>query len=118
LNPRLKLSCAAVALCALAGCGPPRPQSKALSELTPQELRGHQVFVADCARCHNANNTRSLHGPGLQALYKQKYLPSGAPANDDRVTAVIEHGHATMPAFENSLDDQQLNDLLAYLHTL
>lgn len=118
MNPLLKLSCAAVALCALAGCGPPLPPSKPLSDLSPQELRGHKVFVAECARCHNANNTRALHGPGLQALYKQKYLTSGAPANDDRVTAVIEHGHGAMPAFGNSMDDQQLNDLLAYLHTL
>jgi mono/diheme cytochrome c family protein len=102
----------------LAGCGPPLPPSKPLSELTPQEAAGHQVYASHCARCHYANTDRSLHGPGLQALYKQKYLPSGAPANDDRVTAVILHGHNLMPAFSNSLDEQQLNDLLAYLHTL
>ena len=63
--------------------------------------------------------TGSLHGPGLQALYRQKYLPSGAPANDDRVTTVILHGHDLMPAFSGSLDKAaRLNDLLAYLHTL
>jgi mono/diheme cytochrome c family protein len=102
----------------LAGCRPSLPPSKPLSELTPQELSGHEIFVRDCARCHNANNTRSLHGPGLQGLYKQKYLPSGAPANDDRVTEVILHGHGMMPAFGNTMEEQQLNDLLAYLHTL
>jgi len=102
----------------LAGCGPPLPPSKPLSELTPQEATGHQVYASHCARCHYANTDRSLHGPGLQALYKQKYLPSGAPAIDDRVTAVILHGHNLMPAFSGSLDEQQLNDLLAYLHTL
>ena len=56
--------------------------------------------------------------PGLQGLYKQQYLPSGAPANDDRVTSAILHGRGMMPAFANDLDDQQLNDLIAYLHTL
>ena len=86
----------------LAGCGPPLPPSKPLSELTPQEAAGHQVYAAHCARCHYANTDRSLHGPGLQALYKQKYLPSGAPANDDRVTAVILHGHNLMPAFSGA----------------
>ena len=105
-------------MCLLAGCRPPLPPSKPLSELTPQELRGHDVFVKDCARCHHANDERSLHGPGLQALYKQKYLASGAPANDDRVTEVVLHGHGMMPAFGNTMDEQQLNDLLAYLHTL
>jgi mono/diheme cytochrome c family protein len=101
-----------------AGCRPPLPPSKPLSELTPQEAAGRQVYVSHCARCHFANTDRSLHGPGLQALYKQKYLPSGGPANDDRVSAVILHGHNLMPAFGNSLDEQQLQDLLAYLHTL
>ena len=109
---------ARVAASLLTGCGPPLPPSKPLSELTPQEAAGHQVYASHCARCHYANTDRSLHGPGLQALYKQKYLPSGAPANDDRVTAVILHGHNLMPAFSGSLDEQQLNDLLAYLHTL
>ena len=102
----------------LAGCGPPLPPSKPLSELTPQEAAGHQVYASHCARCHYANSDHSLHGPGLQALYKQKYLPSGAPANDDRVTAVILRGHNLMPAFGDKLDEQQLDNLLAYLHTL
>jgi mono/diheme cytochrome c family protein len=47
-----------------------------------------------------------------------KYLPSGAPANDDRIASVILHGRGMMPAFANNLDDQQLADLLAYLRTL
>ncbi len=107
-----------IALFALAGCKPSLPPSKPLSELTPQESAGHQVFVSDCARCHNANNEKPLHGPGLQGLFKKKYLPSGAPANDDRVSNVILRGRVMMPAFGNNIDDQQLNDLLAYLHTL
>lgn len=102
----------------LAGCRAPLPPSKPLSELNAQEMRGHAVFVSDCARCHHANDERSLHGPGLQGLYKQKFLPSGAPANDGRVSDVILHGHGMMPAFGNTMDDEQLADLLAYLHTL
>lgn len=113
-----KLIPAALALSVLAGCRPPLPPSTPLSQLNPQQLRGHEVFVQDCARCHHANDERSLHGPGLQGLFKQKYLPSGAPANDDRVSYVILHGHGMMPAFGNTMDEQQLNDLLAYLHTL
>jgi mono/diheme cytochrome c family protein len=109
---------AACALIFLAGCHAPPPPSKPLSELNVQEMRGRKTFVSDCARCHNANDTRALHGPGLQGLYKQKYLPSGAPANDDRVMDAILHGHGMMPAFSNTMDEQQLDDLLAYLHTL
>lgn len=43
-------------------------------------------------------------------------MPSGAPPTDERLTEVILHGRGMMPA--TPLDDQQLRDLLAYLHTL
>ena len=109
---------AALLLFVVAGCRAPLPPSKPLSQLTPQEMRGHVLFVHDCERCHNANNQRSLHGPGLQGLFKLKYLPSGAPANDDRVSYAITHGRGMMPAFGNTMDEEQLSDLLAYLHTL
>jgi mono/diheme cytochrome c family protein len=92
------------------------PPSKPLDQLTPQEASGHAIYIHSCARCHNPNSTRSLNGPGLQALYKQPYMPSGAPANDDRVTAAIVHGRNMMPA--TSLDERELADLLSYLHTL
>ncbi|MGC9293286.1 MAG: c-type cytochrome [Acidobacteriaceae bacterium] len=101
----------------LAGCHP-LPPSKPLDQLTPLERQGHAVFQANCARCHYPNSTWSLHGPGLQALYKQPYLPSGAPANDDRVRTIILLGRHMMPSFAGTLDDQQMQALLAYLHTL
>lgn len=113
-----KLMPVATALLFLTGCGPPLPLSKPLSELNPQEMRGYHVYQTECARCHYANSEHSFHGPGLQGLYKLKYLPSGAPANDARVTDVILNGHGLMPAFGNKIDQQQLDDLLAYLHTL
>jgi hypothetical protein len=43
-------------------------------------------------------------------------MPSGAPPTDERLTEVILHGRQMMPA--TPLDDQRLQDLLAYLHTL
>jgi mono/diheme cytochrome c family protein len=105
-------------LLCVAGCGPKLPPSKPLSELTPVEHAGYAVFEGNCARCHYATSTHGLHGPGLQGLYKQPYLPSGAPANDDRISAVILHGHSTMPAFSGKIGDEELAELLAYLHTL
>ncbi len=101
-----------------AGCRPSLPPSKPLAELTPQEANGYALFQSRCAKCHYANSRDGLHGPGLKGLYRNHYLPSGAPANDDRVTSAILHGRGMMPAFANDLDDQQMNDLIAYLHTL
>lgn len=100
------------------GCGPALAPSKPLSDLTPDEARGQQVFANHCARCHYANRDSALHGPGLFGLFRRKYLRNGAPANDERVTDLILHGRGMMPAMGNSMDDEQLQTLLAYLHTL
>jgi mono/diheme cytochrome c family protein len=117
-NSVWKVGWAALVAGSVVGCGPSLGPSKAVSALTPQELRGRVVYQQYCASCHYANQTGDLHGPSLFALYRKKYLPSGAPANDERVTPVIERGRNMMPAYGNDLNDQQLQDLLAYLHTL
>src|SRR6185437_4619884 len=103
--------------CALAGCKsvpPPTP----LSQLNGQQMHGHAVFETHCGACHYDRRDAALHGPSLLGVYKKPYLPSGAPANDDRVTATILHGHGLMPAVGNTMDQQDIDDLLAYLHTL
>jgi mono/diheme cytochrome c family protein len=94
------------------------PPGKPLSSLTPEEAQGRAVFVSACARCHNAYDTQALHGPSLFGVFRKPYLPSGAPARDDRVTEVIVHGRGLMPAAGGQLTEQQLQDLLRYLHTL
>jgi mono/diheme cytochrome c family protein len=109
---------ATAAMLAALGCKPALPPSKPIAELTPREASGYALFQSRCGGCHYASSSESLHGPGLQGLYKKQYLPSGAPANDERVSWVILHGRNLMPAFGNNLDEQQLNNLLAYLHTL
>ena len=100
---------------ALAGCRS-LPASKPEALWTVQEGRGAQVYHAKCAKCHNPNTTRPLNGPGLQALTKIKAMPSGAPPTDERITSVILHGRNNMPI--THITDDQLQDLLAYLHTL
>jgi mono/diheme cytochrome c family protein len=102
----------------LAGCKPSYPPARPISQLNSEEYRGYQVYQRDCARCHYADRSGNLHGPSLYAIYDRKYLPSGAPADDARVSAAIMDGHGIMPGFGSQLSPQQLEDLLAYLHTL
>lgn len=104
-------------LVGILGCRHLTP-SKPLSELTPREQAGQRIFVSRCSSCHYANSEKGLNGPGLEGLFRKPYLPSGVVANDARVTAVILYGRTMMPALGNTLSDQQLADLLAYLHTL
>jgi mono/diheme cytochrome c family protein len=99
----------------LAGCKP-LPPSKPEALWTPEEARGAQVFQANCAKCHYPTSTRGNKGPGLQAITKVKAMPSGTPPTDERITAVILHGRNMMPATQ--LSDDDLRDLLAYIHSL
>lgn len=113
LTPALSLA-AAIAT-ALGGCRS-LPPSKPEALWTMEEARGAQVYHQKCAKCHHPTTTRPLNGPGLQALTKVRSMPSGAPPTDERLTQVILHGRLNMPATQ--LPDDQLSDLLAYLHTL
>lgn len=107
--------CCGAAFFAALGCKS-LPPSKPASEWTPQEARGAALYRVHCARCHYPTSTRGLNGPGLQAITKVKAMPSGTPPTDERLANVILHGRNMMPP--TSLTDQQLQDLLAYLHTL
>jgi mono/diheme cytochrome c family protein len=113
-----RVSILALSLLGAWGCKPQLAPSKPVNELTAEEAAGHRIFVSLCSGCHYANAEKPLHGPGLEGLFRKPYLPSGAAANDARVTAVILHGRNMMPAFGNTLSDQELEKLIAYLHTL
>jgi mono/diheme cytochrome c family protein len=54
----------------------------------------------------------------LKGVYKKQFLPSGAPANDERVGEVIRHGRRMMPGYAQIYDDRQIADVIAYLKTL
>ncbi len=111
-----------VALLALAlasGCDVDRRKSDAELGLNAQQAAGRKIYDDRCARCHEAYSTRGKKGPGLKGLFQSKYLPlSGLPANDERVSDIIRLGRKEMPAYSQTLSQQDLQDLLVYLHTL
>jgi mono/diheme cytochrome c family protein len=81
-----------------------------------EEARGAQVYHDKCAKCHYPTTTRGLKGPGLQAITKIRAMPSGAPPTDERLTNLILRGRLMMPP--TPINDDELRDLLAYLHSL
>ena len=106
-------------LAATVSCEVERRKSDAELGLNGQQAAGRKVFDAECARCHEPYSTRGKKGPGLKGMFQRKYLPlSGLPANDDRVSDIIRLGRNEMPGYSQKLDAQELQDLLAYLHTL
>jgi mono/diheme cytochrome c family protein len=102
----------------LASCDTQLRKTDAELGLNAQQASGRHVFDRYCATCHEGYSSRALRGPSLEGVFKKQFMPSGAPANDDRVREVIELGRSKMPAFGRVLNQQQMDDLLAYLHTL
>jgi len=107
-----------VALAVLAGCDSEPRKSDAELGLTPQQAQGRRVYDARCAECHYAYSKRDLRGPSMHGLFQKQFMSSGIPANYDRVTDIILLGRAKMPGFQQKITQQQLQDLMAYLHTL
>lgn len=75
---------------------------------------GEQLYAQNCGICHNEGKS----GPALAGIFERRDLPSGAPANDARVRDTIKMGRAMMPAFGSTLNDGQIDAIIAYLHTL
>ena len=109
---------AAIGIALLTGCDAEPRKSDAELGLNSQQAYGRRVYDARCAECHYAYSKRNLRGPSLSGLFRKQFMSNGMPANNERVADIILLGRAKMPAFQQKLTQQQLDDLLAYLHTL
>jgi mono/diheme cytochrome c family protein len=108
-----------LALFALAGCEAERRKSDAELGLNPQQSAGRKLYDNYCDRCHEPYSSRVKKGPSMKGVFKQQYLPlSGLPANDARVGDIVKYGRSKMEGFGQVMTDQQIKDLLAYMHTL
>ncbi len=103
----------------LVGCNVERRKSDAELRLNSQQAAGRRVYDNYCERCHEPYSSRGKKGPSMKGVFKKPFLPlSGLPANDERVSEIICFGHGTMPSFGQVLTQDQIQDLLAYMHTL
>jgi len=107
------------ALAALSGCDVERRRSDAELGLNPQQAAGRKIYDNYCDRCHRPYSTKGRKGPGLKGVFAHQFLPqTGLPANDERVSDIIRNGRPNMPGYSQVLSAQNLQDLLAYMHTL
>jgi mono/diheme cytochrome c family protein len=115
IAPALALLTMAISL----GCDVERRKSDAELGLNPQQISGRKIYDNHCDRCHRPYSTKGRKGPGLKGVFQNKFLPqTGLPANDERVTDIIRNGRKDMPGYSQVLSSQDIEDLLAYMHTL
>ncbi|MGD0214486.1 MAG: cytochrome c [Terriglobales bacterium] len=119
ISPGRRVAVVTLAFLALAGCEVQRRKSDAELGLNPQQAEGRRLYDNYCDRCHEPYSSRGKKGPSMKGVFKRQYLDlSGLPANDERVADIIKFGRAKMEGFNQVMTDQQIKDLLAYLHTL
>jgi len=110
---------AVLLLATLAGCDVERRKSDAELGLNPQQASGRKIYDNYCDRCHRPYSTKGKKGPGLKGVFQHPFLPvSGLPANDNRVGEIIRYGRHEMPGYSQTLSAEDLQALLAYLHSL
>lgn len=110
---------ALLALIIVSACDVERRKSDGELGLNAQQSAGRKIYDERCDRCHEPYSTRGKKGPGLKGVFQNKYLSlSGLPANDERVTDIIRLGRKEMPGYSQTLNAPDIEDLLAYLHTL
>jgi mono/diheme cytochrome c family protein len=115
----LKLIFLGTAMLLVIGCDVQRRKSDTELGLNSQQATGRRIYDQYCDRCHAPYSSRGRQGPSMQGVFKTRYLSlSGLPANDERVAEIIRTGRGKMPGYSQVLSQQQIDDLLAYLHTL
>ncbi len=101
---------ASLAALALTACSQP--------QLTPQQAAGQNLYAARCAHCHEDNDLAlKPPPPSVHNLFAHGKLPSGAPATDPQIIRTVIAGKGKMPSFAGRFNEDQMDALLAYLHT-
>ncbi len=81
--------------------------------------RGKMTFELHCCGCHNGKISEAGKiPPNLARIFRRPNLPSGAPATDAVVRSTILEGRSgIMPYFQGSLSDEEIDDIIRYLHS-
>src|SRR5260370_29115619 len=111
--------CLILLFLAVCGCEVERRRSDAELGLTPQQASGRHLYDQYCDRCHSPYSSHKRHGPSLKGVFKHQFLSAtGMPANDDRVGEILRVATNKMDGFRQVLTQEQIDNRLAYLHTL
>jgi len=75
---------------------------------------GRDTFTQRCILCHSVNEGQVMFGPSLYQVMKKPVGRKTAP----EIRVILQNGKGKMPPFKDKLTPEDVNNLLAYLHTL
>jgi mono/diheme cytochrome c family protein len=92
------------------------PTSMVRANPAPDSAATSATFRTKCAMCHGQDGGgsevgKSMNVPDLRSPVVQR-LP------DAQLTQIISDGKGGMPPFKNSLGEDQIHDLVTYIHSL
>jgi ubiquinol-cytochrome c reductase cytochrome c subunit len=91
------------------GGGPQIPSARQVSQVGANAGFGQQLFVADCAQCHN------FDGAG-GALTYGKFAPPLTQSTPTQIFEAMLTGPEAMPVFNNTtITPQEKRDIIAYI---
>jgi mono/diheme cytochrome c family protein len=81
---------------------------------------GKVLFELHCCGCHNGRRLDLARiPPNLAGIFQRPSLPSGRSATDAIVRSTVLVGRSEiMPAFKGSLSDEEIEDIIRYLHSV
>jgi len=95
------------------------PKKNASRGAAGSVARGKEVFEKKCAMCHFADSDAKKIGPGLKGISKRgTFTVNGNKVTTDSLTTWIENGDSQMPGMKDTLEPQQIKDVVAYVKTL
>ena len=79
----------------------------AIAALTGDSAAGQAIFDANCASCHGAMGEGGT-GPAI----------AGESDETEELIEYVLYGEDEMPAFGDTLEDQEIADVIAYVQSL
>lgn len=81
-------------------------------------VKGGEIFDRSCSVCHFTETEDTRIGPGLKGLFQKNYFPvSQWPTTRENFKKQLRTPYKNMPPFD-SLEDEQIEALIAYMETL
>jgi mono/diheme cytochrome c family protein len=105
---------AAVAMIVAVGIPTSQAQISSVHPPSPKVRAGEETFQKTCMQCHATVEGQVSFGPNLHAMMKPPHPRKTAA----EVKILLKNGKGKMPAFGDKLTQPDVDNLLAYLHTL
>jgi len=105
---------AVVAMIVFAGIPTSQAQISSVHPPSPKVRAGQETFEKTCLQCHATVEGQVSFGPNLHGVMKPPH-PRKTPAD---VKVLLKSGKGKMPAFGDKLTPTDVDNLIAYLHTL